>query len=64
MTVGIIALAAGLILAHLLPGNPPRFILELPPLRWPMLRNVFRKTATRVNWYFMEIMSLFSSPAY
>lgn len=59
MTVGIVALAAGLILAHLLPGNPPRFILELPPLRWPMLRNVFRKTATRVNWYFMEIMSLF-----
>ena len=59
VTVGGVALFAGAVLSRLLPGTPARFILELPPLRWPVLRNVWAKTATRVSWYFMEIMPLF-----
>ena len=58
-TVGVIALVVSTLLDYLLPGSPPGFILELPPMRWPVLRNVLRKTTTRVNWYFMEIMPLF-----
>lgn len=59
VTVGVVAFVASTLLSSLLPGAPPRFILELPPLRWPGLSNVWRKTVTRVNWYFMEIMPLF-----
>ena len=33
--------------------------MELPPLRWPSLRNVLIKTGTRVRWYFAEILPLF-----
>ncbi|MEK7667047.1 MAG: nucleoside recognition domain-containing protein, partial [Gemmatimonadota bacterium] len=45
--------------ARLLPGEPPSFYLELPPLRRPLLRNVLLKTGTRVRWYFAEIFPLF-----
>ena len=49
----------GYIAARLLPGEPPSFFLELPPLRVPALRNVLVKTGTRVRWYFAEILPLF-----
>jgi ferrous iron transport protein B len=49
----------GALAARLLPGEPPSFYLELPPLRVPMPRNVLLKTATRVRWYFAEILPLF-----
>lgn len=59
LVVASIALITSTLLNHLLPGEPPSFILELPPLRRPVLSNVIRKTTTRVSWYFMEIMPLF-----
>ena len=59
ITVGMVALVVSALLSRLLPGGSPRFILEMPPLRWPVLRNVWSKTTTRVSWYFMEIMPLF-----
>ncbi len=49
----------GALAARLLPGEPPSFYLELPPLRAPAARNVLLKTATRVRWYFAEILPLF-----
>ena len=49
----------GYLTARLLPGEPPSFYLELPPLRLPVLRNVLVKTGTRVRWYFAEIFPLF-----
>jgi len=49
----------GWLAAKLLPGEPPSFFLELPPLRRPLLRNVLLKTGTRVRWYFAEIFPLF-----
>jgi len=52
-------LAVGLGAAKLMPGAPPSFYLELPPLRLPLARNVLLKTATRVRWYFAEILPLF-----
>ena len=52
-------LAVGLGAARLMPGAAPGFYLELPPLRLPQPRNVLLKTATRVRWYFSEILPLF-----
>lgn len=59
VSVGSVALIVSWLTARLLPGDPPHFFLELPPLRWPDLRNVVAKTRTRVSWYFMEILPIF-----
>jgi ferrous iron transport protein B len=52
-------LAAGTLMARLLPGERPSFFMELPPLRWPSFKNVWTKTASRMGWYFLEIVPLF-----
>ena len=52
-------LVVGWLAARLVPGEPPSFYMELPPLRVPSLRNVALKTGTRVRWYFAEVFPLF-----
>ena len=59
VTVGEVGLGASWLLRGSFPASPPPFVMELPPLRWPVLGNVYVKTATRVNWYLSEIMPLF-----
>jgi ferrous iron transport protein B len=54
-----IFLAAGTIMAAFLPGERPTFFMELPPLRWPSLKNVWSKTVSRMGWYFLEVFPLF-----
>ncbi len=49
----------GAIGARILPGAPPTFYMELPPLRRPRLGNVLVKTYTRIQWYFLEVLPLF-----
>lgn len=56
--VGIFLLI-GLLAAQVVPGERPMFYMEIPPLRLPQLQNVLVKTATRMQWYFMEIFPLF-----
>ncbi len=51
--------ASGAIAARVLPGPRSDFILELPPLRTPGLRNILVKTAARVEWYLREAVPLF-----
>jgi len=55
----LVFLAVGRLAALFLPGAPPSFYLELPPLRSPKPANVLRKTGARVRWYFAEILPLF-----
>lgn len=55
----LIFLLVGLLAAKVLPGETPMFYMELPPMRAPQLSNVFTKTYTRMQWYFMEILPLF-----
>ncbi len=55
LTYIIIGFAA----SKLLPGANPSFYMELPPLRFPKLSNVLRKTYTRLIWYFKELFPLF-----
>jgi ferrous iron transport protein B len=50
---------AGTLMARFLPGERPTFFMELPPLRWPTLKNVWSKTVSRMGWYFLEIFPLF-----
>lgn len=52
-------LLVGWIGARVLPGAAPMFHMELPPLRVPRLGNVLVKTATRMQWYFLEVLPLF-----
>ena len=52
-------LFVGFLAARVLPGERSEFILELPPLRFPRMRNVVTKTALRVRWYLGEAVPLF-----
>ena len=52
-------LVVGLLAARMMPGERPRFYMELPPLRLPRLANVVIKTYTRMVWYFKEVLPLF-----
>lgn len=58
-TVVTAFVGAGHLLSRYLPGRRPFFYMELPPLRLPHLGNVLRKTYTRMEWYFMEVLPLF-----
>ncbi|KAF0218603.1 MAG: ferrous iron transport protein [Geobacteraceae bacterium] len=55
----LIFLFIGFLAARMMPGETPMFYMELPPMRLPQLSNVFTKTYTRMQWYFMEILPLF-----
>ncbi|HPX61941.1 MAG TPA: ferrous iron transport protein B [Deltaproteobacteria bacterium] len=52
-------LLVGLLAARVMPGEPPMFYMELPPMRMPRLGNVLTKTYSRMQWYFLEILPLF-----
>jgi ferrous iron transport protein B len=56
--VGVFLLV-GYLGSKLLPGTRPIFYMEIPPLRFPKLSNVFVKTYTRVVWYLKEIVPIF-----
>jgi ferrous iron transport protein B len=55
----LIMLLVGYLAAKVLPGAPPMFYMELPPLRLPTVGNVLVKTYTRMVWYFREILPMF-----
>ena len=49
----------GALLSRLLPGEAASFYMELPPMRMPLLKNVVKKTAARLRWYFWEVLPIF-----
>lgn len=49
----------GYIAARVLPGESSDFILEIPPLRMPLISNVVVKTLARIEWYLKEAVPLF-----
>jgi ferrous iron transport protein B len=55
----LIFIVIGFLAARVMPGETPMFYMELPPMRLPQLSNIFTKTYTRMQWYFMEILPLF-----
>jgi ferrous iron transport protein B len=55
----VVLLTVGWLAAHLVPGDRTMLLVELPPLRWPMLSNVIMKTLARLEWYLKEVVPLF-----
>lgn len=49
----------GFLASRVLTGDRSDFIMELPPLRLPRLRNLMTKTVLRVRWYLGEAVPLF-----
>jgi ferrous iron transport protein B len=49
----------GFLAARALPGERSEFMMELPPIRMPLIRNVLHKTVLRVRWYLGEAVPLF-----
>ncbi len=54
-----IFMVVGFLMAQLLPGKPAGFYMEIPPLRFPKIKNILTKTYVRMKWYFLEILPLF-----
>ncbi len=57
--LGVVMLTIGWLAARLVPGERTQLLVELPPLRWPVLSNVVVKTAARIEWYLKEVVPLF-----
>lgn len=49
----------GWLAARVLSGDRSDFILELPPLRLPRMKNLLTKTLLRIKWYLGEAVPLF-----
>jgi len=58
MIAGILILV-GYLASRVIPGEGSDFILEIPPLRIPLLSNVGVKTLARMEWYLKEAVPLF-----
>jgi ferrous iron transport protein B len=58
MIAGILILV-GYLASRVIPGEGSDFILEIPPLRIPLLSNVVVKTLARMEWYLKEAVPLF-----
>ncbi|HSV85113.1 MAG TPA: ferrous iron transport protein B [Levilinea sp.] len=55
----LVLLTVGWLAARLLPGERTPLLVELPPLRLPILSNVLIKTVARLEWYIKEAVPLF-----
>ncbi len=58
IVLGVIFLV-GWAASKVLPGDSSDFVLEIPPLRFPQLKNIVVKTAARIEWYLKEAVPLF-----
>jgi ferrous iron transport protein B len=54
-----VLLTTGAVAARVIPGARSDFILELPPMRLPGLKNILVKTGARITWYLREAVPLF-----
>ncbi|MFH0963798.1 MAG: ferrous iron transport protein B [Planctomycetota bacterium] len=49
----------GYFASRILPGEDPNFLMEIPPIRAPEIRNVVVKTVYRIHWFLREAVPLF-----
>lgn len=54
-----VLLAVGALAAKLVPGERSTLLIELPPMRMPVVSNVVVKTLARLEWYLKEVVPLF-----
>ena len=55
----LVILLVGYLSSKLLKGEASDFILELPPMRLPKMKNIVIKTLGRIEWYVKEAVPLF-----
>lgn len=55
----VVLLVVGWLAARLVPGERNQLMVELPPLRLPVLSNLLLKTVARLEWYLKEVVPLF-----
>ena len=55
----LILFLVGWLSAKLMPGDRAPLVVELPPLRMPVISNVLIKTMARLEWYIKEAVPLF-----
>ncbi|MCK5688231.1 ferrous iron transport protein B [Myxococcota bacterium] len=58
-TIAGVMLLVGYLGNKVLPGNSGAFLMELPPMRRPVLSNILIKTVSRIEWYLLEAVPLF-----
>lgn len=58
-TIGLTLFLTGWVASRILAGEDSDFILELPPVRIPQIRNILIKTVARIEWYLKEAVPLF-----
>lgn len=56
--VGVLLLT-GFLASKLVKGRRIPLVTELPPMRLPVMANVFKKTGGRLKWYLIEVIPLF-----
>lgn len=52
-------LATGWGASKILPGARSTFLMEIPPIRRPLFRNIWLKMQVRLTWYLKEVVPLF-----
>ncbi len=55
----LVLLGVGWLAARLIPGERSQLLVEVPPLRFPVISNVLMKTLARLEWYLKEVVPLF-----
>ncbi|MBD3336556.1 MAG: GTP-binding protein [Candidatus Eisenbacteria bacterium] len=55
----LVLLGVGHLASRSIPGSPADFLMEVPPMRRPLLGNVLQKTGARIVWYLKEVIPLF-----
>jgi len=58
-TVMAVVLLVGFLAGRLFKGDSSDFLMELPPIRMPKMKNIFGKTLRRIEWYVKEAVPLF-----
>jgi len=58
-TVIAVVLFVGFLAGRLMKGEASDFMMELPPMRMPKLKNILGKTLRRIEWYVKEAVPLF-----
>jgi ferrous iron transport protein B len=59
LTLIATTLAAGAAASRFLPGARAPFLMEIPPIRRPLFRNIWMKMRVRLAWYLKEVVPLF-----
>lgn len=60
ISIFMVMAVAGTLLSRLLPGQPSYLLIDLPPLRWPRIGNVLRKTFLKTTGFLREAAPLFA----